>query len=59
MAEICRGGTIWGQLLAIEVSFRINKPGFRGLMAELATHSLVREADLYDVISLKIEQLFT
>ena len=28
------------QLLTIKVSFRINKPGFRGLMAELATHSL-------------------
>ena len=30
------------QLLAIKVSFRINKPGSRGLMAELATRSLLR-----------------
>ena len=25
------------QLLAIKVSFRINKPGFQGLMSELVT----------------------
>ena len=30
------------QLLAINVSFRINKPGFRGLMSELATRSVLR-----------------
>ena len=57
MTEICRGGGGGAggynlgsgkQLLAIKVSFRINKPGFRGLMS-----------DLYDIISLKIKQLFT
>ena len=32
------------QLLAIKVSFRINKRGPRGLMAELATHSLLRRS---------------
>ena len=45
------------QLLAIKVSFRVNKPSFRELMSELATRS--QKADLYDIISLKIEQLFT
>ena len=44
MTEIYRGGgynlVSAKQLLAIEVSFRINKPGVRGLMSELATHSL-------------------
>ena len=41
------------QLLTLKVSFCINRPGSRGLMAVLATW----KADLYDVISLKIEQL--
>ena len=30
------------QLLAIKVSFRVNKPGFRRLMAELATRFFLR-----------------
>ena len=46
--EIYRGGGGGGynlgsgkQFLAIKVSFRINKPGFRGLMEELATRALL------------------
>ena len=62
MAKICRrGGYNLGsgkQLLAIKVSFRINKPDFRGLMLELVTWFLSQKGHLYDVISLKIEQLF-
>ena len=60
MAEICSGGGGWynfgsgKQLLAIKVSFRINKPDFRRLMSELAT----QKATFMRVISLKIEQLF-
>ena len=47
MAEIWRGGGggynmgSEKQLLAINVSFHINKPSFRGLMAELVTRSLL------------------
>ena len=61
MAEICRGYNLGSgkQLLAIKVSFLINKPGFHGLMSELVTGFLSQKADLYDVISLKIELLFT
>ena len=33
------------QLLAIKVWFRINKPDFRGLIAESVTLSLVRRPD--------------
>ena len=48
------------QLLTIKGSFRISKPGFRGLMSELMTSKFPsQKADLYDVISLEIEQLFT
>ena len=48
------------QLLAIKVLFCINKSGFQGLIAGLATHSSFPflKADIYDVLSLKIEQLF-
>ena len=47
------------QLLAIKVSFHINKPSFRGLMARLIGDLFPsRKTDLHDVISLKIEQLF-
>ena len=52
MAEICRGGGGGGggrcnlgsgkQLLTIKVLFRINKPGFRELMLEWVTCSLLR-----------------
>ena len=44
MTEIGRGYNLGSgkQLLAIKVSFCINKPGFQGLMSELATHSLLR-----------------
>ena len=33
------------QLLAIKVGFRINKPDFRGLIAESVSRSLVRRPD--------------
>ena len=46
------------QLLAIKVSFRINKPGFPGVSDKIGDSFLSRKADLYDAISLKIEQLF-
>ena len=60
MTEICRGYNLGSakQLLAIKVSFRINKSGFRELILELTTRS-PQKADLYDIISLKIEQLFS
>ena len=47
------------QLLAIKVSFSINKPGFWGLMSEIGYSLSFKKADLYDIIFLKIKQLFT
>ena len=62
MAEICRGGGGYNlgsvkQLLAIKVSFCINKPNFWELMSELVTFPF-SEGRPFDVISRKIEQLF-
>ena len=65
LTEICRGGGggynlgSGKQLLATKGSFRINKPDFQGLISELATPFPSQKADIYDIISLKIEQLFT
>ena len=62
MAEICGEGYNLGlrkQLLAIKVSFGINKPGFRGVNVGTGDLFPSKKADIYDVISLKIEQLFT
>ena len=57
MAEICRGYNLGSgkQLLAIKISFRINKLGSRELLGD---SFLSQKSDLYDVISRKIEQLF-
>ena len=53
MAEICRGYNLGPgkQLLAIKVSFHINKPSFRGLMSELVTRSLLRRPTFMTSIS--------
>ena len=63
MTEICRGYNLGSgkQLLAIKVSFRINKPGFQGVNVGIGDLFPSQKADLYDIIhvSLKIEQLFT
>ena len=47
IAEICREVQFESgkQLLAIKVWFRINKPDFRGLIAEPVTCSLVKRPD--------------
>ena len=62
MTEICRRGYNLGsekQLLAIKVSFCINKPGFWGVNVGIGDSFPSQKGDLYDIISLKIEQLFT
>ena len=53
MTEICRGYNLGSgkQLLAIKVSFCINKPGFQELMSELATRSLPRRLTFMTYIS--------
>ena len=47
------------QSLAIKVSFRINKSGSRGLNGGIGNSFPSQKVNLYDVIFLKIEQLFT
>ena len=58
MAKICRGYNSGSekQLLATRVSFPVNKPGFR---VGIGDSFPSQKANLYDVISLKIEQIFT
>ena len=55
MAEICKGGGYnpgsGKLLLAVKVSFRINKPGFRGLNGGIGDSFPSQKADIYDVIS--------
>ena len=62
MAEICRGYSLGSgkQLLATNVSFHIDKPGFRGLVnVRIGDSFPSQKVDLYDVMSLKIKQPFT
>ena len=63
MAEICEGGGYnlrsGKQMLAIKISFHVNKPGFSGVNVGIGDSFSSQKADLYYVIFLKIGQLFT